>query len=97
MSTPTVNRERLRSLLFRGDKVAAVAVELGCTDGAVSQIAHCLGLQRMWTTSEERQFLVAVRAELSGAATDPAESVALFKAVGRLIRTYQAASGEDHR
>lgn len=97
MSAPTVNRERLRSLLFRGDKVAAVAMELGCTDGAVSQIAHCLGLQRMWTTREERQFLAAVRATLGGAGIDPAESIALFGAVGRLIRTYQTAAGKDRQ
>lgn len=97
MSATTVNRERLRSLLLRGDKVAAVAVELGCTDGAVSQIAQCLGIQRAWTTVEERQLLAALRAMLCGAGSDPAESIALFEAVGRLLRTYQTATVEDRR
>lgn len=95
MSTAFVDRPQLHSLLLAGEKVATVANVLGCQPPSVSTIAHKLGLQLAWTTPEERRLLAALRAFGQGIGDDPAESIAFFEAVGRLLRTYQSTTRKE--
>lgn len=93
MSTAFIDRPRLQALLLDGEKIAAVASALGCSEGAVSQTARDLGLRHVWATQEERALLADLRsgrAVVVRADQAPA-SAALIAAVESALRTYNSS------
>lgn len=93
MSTAFIDRQRLQSLLLDGEKIAAVASNLGCSDGAVSQTARDLGLRHVWATQEERALLADLRAGRAVVvrAAEAPSTTAFIAAVESALRTYHSS------